>query len=467
MTGYDYDVAIIGSGPAGQRAAVQAVKLGKRAAVIERHPDIGGFVIRTGTASKTLREAVLYLTGYSERSIYGESYAVKQNITMSDLMVRTRYVMEREADILRGQLARNRADMFNAEGSFIDPHTLSLTFEDGSSPRTLTADKVIIAVGTSSTMPPVVYVDGRLIFVSDDVMDLPELPRTLTIVGGGAIGLEYCGTFAAAGVRVTLVDRNSALLPFADTEIVDALVYHLRQKEVIFWLNENVFDIEYFREARGDRVRVKLESGKQVVSDAVMYCVGRTGNTASLDLEAAGLEADDRGRITVDDNYQTAVEGIYAVGGVTGFPDLVATSQMQGRMAACHAFGTPFHGFPDLLPYTVRTIPEIAMVGKTEAELTDDGVPYEVGRADYRESMRGVIQGYDSGLLKLLFHNETRRLLGVHIIGEGASELIHIGQAVIAHGGTVDYFADTAISYPSLAECYTTAALNGLNRLGP
>ena len=286
----------------------------------------------------------------------------------------------------------------------------------------------------------------------------PKSPRSLTIVGGGAIGLEYCSTFAALGVRVTLVDRNPRLLRFADDEIVDTLVYHLRQNGVTLRLSENVNDIEYLRQNRGDRVRVLLESGKQIISDAVMYCVGRTGNTASLNLEAAGIHADDRGRVSVNDNYQTCVASIYAVGGVIGFPDLTSTSRMQGRLAACHAFDAPANPFPNLFPYTVRTIPEVAMIGKTEQELTDAGVSYEVGKANYQETMSSVMQGDNAGLLKLLFDAETRELYGVHILGEDASELIHIGQAVMAFGGSIDYFTEAVTSYPSLAECYLTAA---------
>ncbi len=466
MAHYDYDIVIIGSGPAGQKAAMQAAKLGKRVAVIERLPEIGGVSISTATASKTLREAVLHLTGYRERKVYGESYAVKQDITMSDLMLRTRYVMHQEGEILRSQLARNRVETIAGEASFIDRHTINLVTENGKPDRTITAEKVIIAVGTYSTMPPVVFVDGRLIFVSDDVLNLTDLPRTLTIVGAGAIGLEYCGTFAAVGVRVTLVDRNPRLLPFADDELTDTLVYHLRQRDVTFIMNGNVFDIEYLRDDYGDRVRVMLEGGKQIVSDAVMYCVGRTGATQSLNLEAVGVEVDERGRLSVDENYQTNVEGIYAVGGVIGFPDLSSTSQMQGRLAVRHAAGIAANQFPDLVPYAVKTIPEVAMVGMTEAQLMAEGIPYEVGKAEYHENVNSIIKGDDAGFLKLLFHLESRKLLGVHIIGEGAAELIHIGQAVIAHEGTIDYFVDSVTSNPTLAECYPAAALNGINRLG-
>lgn len=465
MTVYDYDLVVIGSGPAGQRAAIQAAKLNKSVAVLERLPMLGGVDVNTGTASKTLREAVLHLTGFLERKIHGDSYSVKQNITMGDLMVRTGYVMQQQVDILRLHFRSNQVEMIHAEGSFVDSHTISLSFPDSRMNRTISADKVVIAVGSFSTQPPVVHTDGRLVFVSDDVLNLPDIPRTLTIVGGGAIGLEYCSTFAALGARVTLVDRNPRLLQFADDEIVDALVYHLRQSGVTLRLNETVNDIEYSRTERGDQVRVLLDSGKQIVSDAVMYCVGRTANTDKLNLAAIGLETGARGHISVDENYQSDVPGIYAVGGVIGFPDLTSTSRMQGRQAACHAFEESINYFPGLLPYTVRTIPELAMVGKTEAQLTDAGLSYEIGKANYQETMSSVMQGDNAGLLKLIFDAESRKLLGVHILGEDASELIHIGQAVMAHGGTIDYFTEVVISYPSLAECYATAALNGLNRL--
>ena len=465
MGDFDYDMVVVGSGPAGQRAAVQATKLAKSVAAIERLPDIGGVSVNTGTASKTLREAVLHLTGLRERAVYGQSYAVKEHITMSDLMFRTRHVMQQQAQVLRSQLSRNDIDIIHASGSLVDQHTLNVVSEDGKSSRTITADKIVIAVGTYSTVPPVVHADGRLVFVSDDVLNLPEIPRTLTIVGAGNIGLEYCGTFAALGVRVTMVDPLNKLLPFADAEISESLAYQLRQRGVTLRLEETVFDIEYNRDGRGVHVKVVLESGKQIVSDAVMYCIGRTGCTESLGLENAGLKADERGRLSVDEHYQTEVEGIYAVGGVIGFPDLVSTSQVQGRLAACHAFGAPTSGFPSLFPYVVKTIPEVGMVGMTEAQLTEQGVRYEVGKAQFEETMQSVIRGQPSGFLKLLFEIDSHKLLGVHSIGEGSSELVSIGQAVIAHGGTIDYFVESVTSYPTLAECYTTAALNGLNRL--
>jgi NAD(P) transhydrogenase len=353
-----------------------------------------------------------------------------------------------------------------AEGPFVDRHTINLSSHDGTSNRTITTDKVVIAVGTYSTTPPVVYADGRMIFVSDYILGLDNLPRTLSIVGAGAIGLEYCSTFAALGIRVTLVDRNDRLLTFADEELADALAFHFRQRGVTLRLREVVHDIEYMTDQPSPRVRVKLDSGKQIISDSVMYCVGRTGSTDALNLAGIGLEADGRSRLSVDEHCQTSVEGVYAAGGIVGFPDLVSTSRMQGRLAARHAFGAPCDTQHNLLPYTIKTIPEVAMVGKTEAQLTDEGIPYEIGKAQYRDAESSMVRGDDVGFLKLIFHLETRELLGVHIIGEEAAELIHIGQAVIAHGGAIDYFVDAVIGYPTLAECYTTAALDGMTRLG-
>ena len=466
MADYDYDMVVIGSGPAGQRAAVQAAKLGKRTAIVERHAEIGGVMVNSGTIpSKTLREAVMYLTGYRERGIYGESYAVKDDITMGDLMIRTNHVMQQKTDTLRHQLLRNRVELITADASFIDRHTLALASVDGRGSRPITTDKVVVAVGTSAAKPDWTNVDGKRILLSDDILNLPELPRSLAIIGGGVIGLEYGSIFATLGIRVTLIERDPRLLDFVDSELIDTLVYHLRQKRVTLRLNEEVTWMEPFEDERGEHVRIRLVSGKQVVSDAALYSIGRTGATESLGLETVGLEADDRGRLAVNETYQTSVDNIYAVGDVIGFPNLASTSSEQGRLASCHAFGLPSKSVPGLFPYGIYTIPEISMVGRTEEDLTEDVVPYEVGRAQYREIARGQIIGDDSGLLKLLFHATTRKLLGVHIIGEGASELVHIGQAVLAFDGAVDYFVDAVFNYPTLAECYKTAALDGINRL--
>jgi NAD(P) transhydrogenase len=295
---------------------------------------------------------------------------------------------------------------------------------------------------------------------------LDRLPRTMAVVGAGVVGCEYASMFAALGVRVTLIDRRPRLLPFVDTEIVDTLAYLLREQRVTLRMNEEVSNIEPVRDEHGERVRIHLASGKQVVAEKALYSIGRTGNTSRLNLPGAGLQADDRNRLQVNEHYQTAVPHIYAVGDVIGFPSLASTSMEQGRLAVCHAFGVPARSVPELFPYGIYTIPEISMVGKNEEELTAAGVPYEVGKALYREIARGQIIGDSTGLLKMLFRADTRDLLGVHIIGEGSSELVHIGQAVMAFGGKVDYFINNVFNYPTLAECYKNAAFDGINRIG-
>jgi NAD(P) transhydrogenase len=464
---YDYDLVVIGSGPAGQRAAIAAAKLDKKVAMVEHRQVVGGVCINTGTIpSKTLREAVLHLSGYRERGVYGASYTVKQNISISDLLFRTSHVIRHEIDVTRHQLMRNRVEMCEASASFVDPHTVRLTNLTGKGHRDVTAGAVIIACGTHATKDSHIPFDGQRVFISDDVLTLDKLPRSLAVVGAGVIGAEYATIFAALGIRITLIDKRNTLLPFIDTEITQALAYHMHQNRVTLRLGEEVSGIEVFTDDRGKHVRIKLASGKQVVTDAALYSIGRTGATEALNLEAAGLKADSRGRVPTNGNYQTAVPHIYAVGDVIGFPSLASTSMEQGRLAASHSFGVEAKSMPGLFPYGIYTIPEISTVGKNEAELTEAGVPYEVGKARYNEIARGQIIGDTGGLLKLLFHYDTRELLGVHIIGEGASELIHIGQAVLALGGTVDYFVNTVFNYPTLAECYKTAAFDGLNRLG-
>ena len=465
---YDYDMLVIGSGPGGQRAAFQAAKLDKRVAVVERKDVVGGVCINTGTIpSKTLREAVLYLSGYRERGVYGESYAVKQDIKMQDLLFRTNHVITNEIDVTRHMLMRNRVELINAEASFVDPHTVSLNDPDGKGHREVTAEKIVIATGTTPTQDKNIPLDGRHIFVSDDILELDRLPRTLTVVGGGVVGLEYASIFAALGVRVTLVDMRPRLLDFVDSEIMESLVYQLRRNRLTLRLGEKVSSIEpIIEDEQGGRVKIHLDSGKQIVTEKALYSIGRTGATGALGLEAAGLAADERGRLKVNSNFQTDVPDIYAAGDVIGFPSLASTSMEQGRLAACHAFGIEAKSVPELFPFGIYTIPEISMVGRTEEELTQQGVPYEVGKAQYREIARGQIIGDDTGLLKLVFQLDTFELLGVHIIGEGASELIHIGQAVLTYGGPVHYFQDTVFNYPTLAECYKTAAFDGINRLG-
>jgi NAD(P) transhydrogenase len=466
MADYDFDMLVIGSGPAGQRAAIQSAKLDKRTALIERKAVIGGVCINSGTIpSKTLREAVIYLSGYRLRSLYGESYTVKQNITMDDLLFRTEYVIRHEIDVTRHQLQRNGVETINAEAAFADPHTLRLTMVDHSGERTVTAAHVLIAAGTEATRDPKIPFDGQNIFVSDDILGMKKLPRTLAVIGAGVVGCEYASIFSALGVRVTLVDRARRLLPFVDAEVVEALDYHLREHRMTLRFCETVGGIELVQTGADTRVKIHLASGKEIVAEKALYSIGRTGATAKLNLEAAGLKADERGRLKVNEHYQTEVPHVYAAGDVIGFPSLASTSLEQGRLAACHAFGVEAKSTPELFPYGIYTIPEISYVGKNEEELTQASVPYEMGKASYREIARGQIIGDSIGMLKILFHRETREVLGVHIIGESASELIHIGQAVMSLGGKIDYFVNTVFNYPTLAECYKNAAFDGVNRL--
>jgi NAD(P) transhydrogenase len=463
----DYDLIVIGSGPAGQRAAIQAAKLDKRVALVERRTVLGGVSVNTGTIpSKTFREAVLDLSGFRERTFYGASYTVKQNITIEDLLLRTDMVIRHEIDVVRHQLARNHVELISATASFLDKNTLKLTSVDSHSERLVTADAIIIATGTESTMDPHIPFDGQRIITSDDILHLDRLPRTMAVVGAGVVGCEYASMFATLGVRITLIDRRPRLLPFVDVEIVDTLAYQMRESRITLRLDEEVSSIEPIHDEHGDRVKIRLASGKQIVADKALYSIGRTGNTAKLGLAAAGIETDDRGRLKVNEYYQTSVPTIYAVGDVIGFPSLASTSMEQGRLAACHAFHIPAKSVPELFPYGIYTIPEISMVGKTEEELTHEGVPYEVGKARYREIARGQIIGDSTGFLKIIFRADTRELLGVHIIGEGASELVHIGQAVLSFGAKIDYFINTVFNYPTLAECYKTAAFDGIHRMG-
>ena len=466
MSEYEYDLVVMGSGPAGQRAAVQAAKLGKRVLLAEKQTVVGGVCLNTGTIpSKTLRAATMHFSGYNERSIYGSSYKVKQEVTMADLLGRADHVRQLGIDVTRHQMQRNGIQIVAAEASFLDPHRISLAPCAGGPASEVTAANVVIAVGTTTTRDPDIAFDGEHIFTSDDILDLHDLPKSLTVIGAGVIGIEYATIFATLGVRVTVVDKRLRVLPFVDEEIIDNLVHLMRQERVTLRLGEEVSGIEVVDGEQGQKVHISLKSGKHIHSETVLYSIGRTGATAGLNLDAAGVSADNRGRITVNAGYQTEVDHIYAVGDVIGFPALASTSMEQGRLAACHAFGVQANSFPNLLPYGIYTIPEISVVGKNEQELTEAEIPYEVGRAVYKEIARGQIVGDQAGLLKILFDPETRKILGVHIIGDGACELIHIGQAVMSLGGTLDYLRDTVFNYPTFAECYKTAAFDGINRL--
>lgn len=461
---YDYDLLVIGTGPGGQKAAIAAAGAGHRVAIIEKKAAVGGTCVNTGTIpSKSLREAVLYLSGWREHTFYGSSYAVKRDITIADLLVRANYVISHELDVIQHQMYRNGVDLIRATASFADPHTVELAMLDGSGVRRVSAAYVVIATGTDAAAPRDCTVDDTAIFTSDAILRLDRIPRTLSVIGAGVIGCEYASMFAALGVRVTLVDARPELLPFIDQEIADALAYHLRENNVTLRLGETVAAVE--RVENNGHVATHLKSGKHFVTEKALYSVGRVGATANLNLASAGLDSDDRGRLVVNEQYQTSVPHIYAVGDVIGFPALASTSMEQGRLAASHAFGLPASSVQALFPYGIYTIPEISMVGRTEQELTKDGVPYEVGKASYKEIARGQIIGDEVGMLKLIFHSDTAQLLGVHIIGEGASELIHIGQAVLTFGGTADYFVNTVFNYPTLAECYKVAAFDALSRM--
>ena len=458
-----FDLFVIGTGPAGQRAAVQAAKLGKRVGICERREVVGGVCINTGTIpSKTFREAVLYLTGFQMRGLYGASSAIKERITMEDLLFRCEHVIKREIDVIRDQMRRNGITLIGGAARFLDPHTLEISGAQGT--VRVTADKVVIATGTVATRPQGVPVDGQSILTSDDILGLKDVPRTMTVVGAGVVGTEYASIFAALGVETTLVDRRPRLLEFVDAEIIESLTYQMRNMNCTFRLHEEVASVRLEGARRAVTI---LKSGKLIISEVILYSVGRIGATADLDLAAAGLQADERGRLRVNEVFQTAQPHIYAAGDVIGFPALASTSMEQGRLAACHAFGIRCASLPHLFPYGIYSVPEISTVGKNEEELTAQGVPYEVGVARYREIARGAILGDDSGLFKILFHRETRKLLGVHIIGTSATELVHIGQAVLAHGGTIDDIVNTVFNYPTFAECYKVAALDGYNKVGP
>jgi NAD(P) transhydrogenase len=456
-----YDLTVIGSGPGGQRAAIQAAKFGKRAALIEKLEVVGGTAINTGTIpSKTIREAVLHLSGYQYQSIYGVNYRVKEPITMSDLSFRAMNVIKTEIDVTRAQLSRNGIEVITGVASFVDAHHIQVTSSRGQTD--FEADHIVIATGTKPAESKLVPFNNRNIINSDQILKMPEIPKAMIVVGGGVIGVEYTCMFATLGVRVTLIEKRPRLLEFADTEMVEALSYHLRDRRVTLRLNEEVESVE---ETPEHLVVANLKSKKKVSGEALLYAVGRQGDVAELNLAAAGLEADSRGRIPVDEEYRTKQSHIFAVGDVIGFPSLGSVSMEQGRIAAANAFGMPIHSNRANYPYGIYTIPEISFIGKTEEQLTDEGIAYEVGMAFFREIARGQIRGDTTGRLKLLFDPTSLQLLGVHIIGEGAAELLHIGQAVFTLKGTVEYFVDTVFNYPTLAECYKAAAFNGLNKL--
>jgi NAD(P) transhydrogenase len=456
-----YDLIVIGSGPGGQRAAIQGAKAGKRVVIIEKQTSVGGVSINLGTIpSKTMREAVLHLSDFYEQAFYGSNSHAKENITMGDLNSRVQHVIENEVTLVQDQLKRNGVELIHGSAAFTDPHRIRVELSTGNAE--FEAQYVVIATGTKPAANSKVPVNGRTIINSDQILTMPQIPKTMIVVGGGVIGAEYTCIFATLGVRVIVVEMRPRLLEFADNEMVEALTYHMRDHRATLRFNEEVESVE---ELPDGKVAANLVSKKRIIADALLYAVGRQGNVDPLNLPAAGLQADDRGRIKVDADYRTAQPHIFAVGDVIGFPSLASVSMEQGRIAAARAFALDVHTDPAGYPYGIYTIPQISFIGKTEEQLTHEDVPYEVGVAYYRDIARGQITGHTDGRLKLLFHRETLELLGVHIFGEDAAELLHIGQAVFLLKGKITYFVNTVFNYPTLAECYKAAAFNGLNRL--
>lgn len=464
-----FDICVIGSGPGGQKAAIQAGKTGCSVCIVERMEQVGGVAIHTGTIpSKALRQAIIHATrGRDHLAMRADVKAGR--ITTGELLSACQRIIATEMEIVRLQLRRNGAEVIPGQAAFKDSRTIQVRSRSGD--QEITADKFIIAVGTEPVRPKYIPFDNQRIITSDDLLHLQRLPESLVVVGGGVIGTEFASMFARLGVRVALVVKAHRVLGFLDLQIGEALQYHMRQRGMVLRLGEELSRVELVQRPSAmdgpDKTEVVtlLKSGKELRSDALLYCLGRRGVTDCLNLEAAGLQADKRGRIEVNENFQTTDPDIYAVGDVVGFPALASTAMNQGRMAACHITNRPMSKLREYFPFGIYSVPEISMVGDNEEELTEKGIPYETGVAHYKEIARGQLLGDDVGMLKLLFHPETKKVLGVHIIGTNATELIHIGQAVMALDATMHYFVDSAFNYPTLAECYRVAALNGLNKL--
>jgi len=460
-----FDLCVVGSGPAGQKSAIQAAKLGKSVCVVEQMESVGGVAINTGTIpSKALREAVLNLLG-SRKHADDVRSTLDRTRELALLIEYCQRVIHAEIEVVRRQLRDNGIELLHGTAAFASPRTM--TIEGRHSTETIAADFVLLAPGTAPARPANVPFDGEKIVTTDELLQLPILPGSLIVVGGGVIGTEYASMMSALGVKVTLIETRDRLLDFADREIVEALQYHVRQAGMTLRLGEKVVDIRHAAAPAGghDCVAATLASGKKLHADCLLYSGGRQGATDALRLAAAGLEADTRGRIKVDEHFRTAVPHIYACGDVIGFPALASASMEQGRLAACHMFCVPTVLQEEMLPYGIYAIPEISMVGSTEESLTQRAVPYESGIAHYRDTARGQLLGDESGMLKLLIHQETEAILGVHIIGTSATELVHIGQAVMGLKGTAEYFIETVFNYPTLAECYKVAAFNGRNKI--
>ena len=452
---------MIGSGPSGQKAAIQAAKLGKRVAVAERKERLGGVSIHTGTIpSKTLREAVLEQLAQRPLDVLDPTRVEEsEQAVLEQLMDRTARVVAAETSVVREQFRRNRVGLLPGEAHFEDPNTVKI----GNSDEPIRAQRIVIACGTRPARPKEVEFDDRTIIDSDGLLKLEHrVPRSMIVVGAGVIGVEYASMFGALGTKVTVVDKRDRVLNFLDNEIGEAFQYMLRRQNVTFRLREQVAGVELNDGGRGPRIH--LASGKELGAETVLYAIGRQGDTEHLQLDKAGLGSDGRGRIPVDEQHRTAAEHIFAVGDVAG-GGLAATAMEQGRIATLHAFDEPVQTLPHLVPTGVYAVPEIAMVGRTEEELTDAAVPYVVGIARWRELARGLMTGDEDGMLKLLVDPEGGCLLGVHVIGTGATDLVHIGQAVMGGGSTIDFLVTAVFNYPTFAESYKVAALDAANRI--
>ena len=453
---------VIGSGPAGQKAAIQAAKLRKRVAIIEKDASVGGYAVNTSTLpSKTLKDAIYCVHGLKLRALSRITTGLRTTLSLGDLMARKDQVIKNEVAIVKDQLRRNHVDIINGTASFVDAHQLRVTTPDGPAQK-LSASFIVIATGSRPRRLEQFPFDDKTICDSDSILTTKIVPQSIAVIGGGIIGCEYASMFAAFGIKVTLLDRRRELIRYIDLEIVQALTEQLHANGVTLRLGE---EIEGVQARRDGRVVTRIAGGESVITDMLLCSMGRYANTRELNLDEIGLKTDHLGQLTVNQHYQTAIPHIYAAGDIIGYPALASTSMEQGRLAAAHAFQGAAATMPAPMPLGIYTIPEISTVGKNEEQLRAEGVPYGVGRAFYKEIARGQISGDLDGLLKLLFHRDTRQLLGVHIIGEGATELLHIGQTVLAYGGTVDFLVHNVFNYPTLAECYRTAALDGLNRV--
>lgn len=459
-----FDLIVVGSGPAGRRGAIQAAKLGKKVLVIEQGKRVGGVSVHTGTIpSKTLRETALNLSGWRERGFYGRAYRVKQEISADDLRQRLIITLNHEVEVLEHQFARNRVQQMRGKASFVDPTTLEVVKDDGET-LLVSGTSIMLAVGTKPFRPDYMPFDGKTVLDSDELLDIAELPRSLVVIGAGVVGIEYATIFSALDTHVTVIDPKTTMLDFIDKEIIEDFTYQLRDRNMKLHLGQKAEKVERLDDGK---VLLTLDNGRKITTDMVLFAAGRMGATDTLNLPAAGLEADSRGRLKVNpETFQTSVPNIYAAGDVVGFPSLASTSMEQGRIAARVAIGAIAMEPQKYFPYGIYAVPEISTCGLSEEEVKDRGIPYECGMARFRETSRGHIMGLDSGLLKMIFSLKTRRLLGVHIIGEGATELVHIGQAVLNLKGTVEYFVENTFNYPTLAEAYKIAGLDAWNRMG-